>query len=210
MTDPRIERYFAVLGLQPQASEQEVKEARNFVTQAFHPDKFPPGSKDQERANLKQIEINEAYQKIIEHFDRVKRDQALIQAPISAGGGPGPGDLASGAGRSKTPMVVMLVKVLLVLALAGAWAWTVSGWAGSMRTPAAQSSGSQTPTPTNPALSSATQARSVPPGTASLPDVPTLDLLLLLSLVLSTLAVVWFLFAPESRVLIDRLLGTQK
>jgi hypothetical protein len=43
-----------------------------------------------------------------------------------------------------------------------------------------------------------------------MPDIQPLDLLLLLSLVLSTLAVVWLLFAPESRALIERLVGTQK
>jgi hypothetical protein len=71
--------------------------------------------------------------------------------------------------------------------------------------------------------SSVTQAQpSSPPGrqhsdadatdssSSGMPEVRILDLLILLSLVLSTLAVVWFLFAPESRALVERLVGTQK
>jgi hypothetical protein len=218
------------LGLQPQASEQEVKEARNFVTQAFHPDKYPLGSKDQERANQKQIEINEAYQKINEHFERLKREQALMQAPMAAGDGPGQVHSASEAARAKTPVIVIVAKVLLVGLLAGAWGCAIWGWVSSAHTPAAQSSPIPQMATQNALPGSASQSSSVtqaqpssPPSrqnpdvhvtdssaSSGMPEVSILDVLILLSLVLSTLAVVWFLFAPESRALIERLVGTQK
>jgi hypothetical protein len=226
VTDPNIERYFAILGLQPQATEQEVKEARNFVTQAFHPDKYPPGSKDQERANLKQIEINEAYQKINEHFERLKRDQAQMQARVAPGHGPDQVNSRSGAGSRKTPIIVTLAKVLLVGVLAGAWTWAVWGWVGSMHRPVSQSAplpeiaapiAASQPVPDSASQNSLSQSQPKSPvnvekqsDVTQLPDVQILDLLLFLSLVLSTLAVIWFLFAPESQALIERLVGTQK
>jgi DnaJ domain len=84
VTEPAIERYFAVLGLPSTASEEEVKEARNFVTKAFHPDKYEAGSKDQRKAHQRQIEINEAYERLSTWFQSKKRVQGA--AAVSAGG----------------------------------------------------------------------------------------------------------------------------
>jgi len=238
-----MDRYFAVLGLSPQASEQEVKEARNFVTKAFHPDKYEPGSKDQERAHQKQVEINEAYQKIIDHFERVKKEQALLQPKSMAGvprcGSAGPGQVSSmgvsseavwhpGSARNgKVAVIVTVAKVALVLALCSEWIWTVWSWIGahSASAPIAVAALTAVPAPEkmtpqmNSSSAPATTAvpapqRTVAPATASaLANTPQAtddrlpDLLLLLFLVLSTLAIVWFLFAPESRVLIERLVA---
>lgn len=69
MTDfGEIEAYFRVLGLEPGASADAVKEAYRHYLQAFHPDKYPPDSAGQKWASEKLIQVKEANEKLVEFF----------------------------------------------------------------------------------------------------------------------------------------------
>jgi curved DNA-binding protein CbpA len=71
MTDANfgeIEAYFRVLGLEPGASAEAVKEAYRHYLQAFHPDKYPPDSAGQKWASEKLIQVKEANEKLVEFF----------------------------------------------------------------------------------------------------------------------------------------------
>jgi len=59
-----ITKYFEILGLKPEASLEEVKEAYRDLVKVWHPDRFAHDPKLQAKAQEKLKEINEAYQKI--------------------------------------------------------------------------------------------------------------------------------------------------
>ena len=121
MTDPAIDRYFAVLGLPSTASEEEVKEARNFVTKAFHPDKYQAGSKDQLKAHQRQVEINEAYDRLIEWFAA----QRQIEARRARAGS---GSQAAHANEQSKDKLVSVVKIVFICALTAGWLFLINDW----------------------------------------------------------------------------------
>lgn len=55
---------YEVLGLEPGASQDKVKEAFREMAFVWHPDRFPEGSKLQLKAQQRMKEINAAYQKL--------------------------------------------------------------------------------------------------------------------------------------------------
>lgn len=60
-----LERSYRVLGLEPGASEQEVKEAYRDLTKVWHPDRFSDkDSRLKEKAEARTKELNEAYRNI--------------------------------------------------------------------------------------------------------------------------------------------------
>jgi curved DNA-binding protein CbpA len=78
MTDANFgetEAYFRVLGLEPGASADEVKEAYRHHLQAFHPDKYPPDSSAQKWASEKLIQVKEANEKLVEFFRQYPEGQ---------------------------------------------------------------------------------------------------------------------------------------
>jgi hypothetical protein len=56
-----VKNYYDVLDLSPTATSDEIKEAYRLLVSMLHPDKFPPGSKQQQWAHTKVQGINEAY-----------------------------------------------------------------------------------------------------------------------------------------------------
>ena len=59
-----LEKYYGVLGLRPDASEQEVKNAYRDLAKVWHPDRFAHDPRLQQKAQEKLKEINEAYEEI--------------------------------------------------------------------------------------------------------------------------------------------------
>jgi hypothetical protein len=59
-----MEKYYEVLGLKPDASEQEVKNAYRDLAKVWHPDRFAHDPRLQQKAQDKLKEINEAYEEI--------------------------------------------------------------------------------------------------------------------------------------------------
>lgn len=217
--DKTIERCFLILGLEPTATEEEAREARNFATQAFHPDKYVPGSKEQARAHQKQIEINEAYAKLRAWFrqneksaDRAKSGRAKNGGANSVPtGGVKSGGKSGGAREGTTSsaksgqqlhlflnrrarqLIVSAIKLILIVILAFQWGSTITAWwvenhqTGHLPSP-----------------SSSAQLVSDRTGSPQTTANDEKSGLLLLMLVLYTLALTWLIFAPESKILIER------
>ena len=71
--------YYDVLDLSPTATNDEIKAAYRLMVSMLHPDKFPPGSKQQEKAHSKVQEINEAYSVLKDPQQRRQYDADLSQ-----------------------------------------------------------------------------------------------------------------------------------
>jgi len=65
-----IAHYYEILGLEPGASEEEVKQAYRDLSRVWHPDRFAnePGLQQKAREKIKGIE--EAYEKLILHLSK--------------------------------------------------------------------------------------------------------------------------------------------
>lgn len=59
-----MDKYYQILGLNPGASEEEIKQAYKDLVNVWHPDRFPNNQRLREKANEKLKEINEAYEKL--------------------------------------------------------------------------------------------------------------------------------------------------
>jgi curved DNA-binding protein CbpA len=58
-----MQDHYVVLGIRPDATREEIKEAWNFNVKAFHPDKFASSSSRQQRVAQERTKaINEAYE----------------------------------------------------------------------------------------------------------------------------------------------------
>ena len=202
MTEPSIERYFAVLGLPASASVEEVKEARNFVTKAFHPDKYLAGSKDQLRAHQRQIEINEAYERIMAWFEREKTAHARGSGQLSASDSPG-----RAGGPWGQESIIALVKIVLLLALSIGWVNFINAcYTEPAATKSAASNASQSDAagaPLADALADSNAGGQASSDKSKGRQGRPSDWLFFF-LILGTLALSWFLFAPESKLLIER------
>ena len=56
-----LDKYYAILGLQPGATQKEIKQAYLDLAKVWHPDRFPNDPRLQQKAQEKLKEINEAY-----------------------------------------------------------------------------------------------------------------------------------------------------
>lgn len=72
-----IKTYYDILGIEQSASQEEVKERFRFLSQAYHPDKFP-NSKFKGQAEEDFKTINEAYQTISNPEKRRKYDEEVL------------------------------------------------------------------------------------------------------------------------------------
>lgn len=63
MQPPKPKDYYSILGVDPNASAEDLREAYRFLTRVIHPDRFDPSqrSKDWRQANARMSAINEAY-----------------------------------------------------------------------------------------------------------------------------------------------------
>lgn len=64
-----IRKYFEVLGIKPNASIEEIKQAYKDLVKVWHPDRFVNDPRFQRKAEEKLKEINEAYQKIQDYLN---------------------------------------------------------------------------------------------------------------------------------------------
>lgn len=63
-----LDKYYDILGLQPGATQKEIKQAYRDLAKVWHPDRFPNDPRLQQKAQEKLKEINEAYG----HLKRVR------------------------------------------------------------------------------------------------------------------------------------------
>ena len=93
-----LEKYYGVLGLRPDASEQDVKNAYRDLAKVWHPDRFARDPRLQQKAQEKLKEVNEAYEEINSSASgrRRARRSAPPPPPSSSNSAPrpprGPGD----------------------------------------------------------------------------------------------------------------------
>lgn len=59
-----IDEYYRILGLNPEASEEEIKQAYRDLVNVWHPDRFPHNQRLRKKANDKLREINIAYENL--------------------------------------------------------------------------------------------------------------------------------------------------
>lgn len=74
-----MEKYYKILEIHINATEQEVTRAYREMIKVWHPDRFPNDIKLQKKANEKLKEINDAYQRIINHLKNSHKQQQSQQ-----------------------------------------------------------------------------------------------------------------------------------
>ena len=60
----KTDKYYQILGLTPEASEEEIKQAYRDLVNVWHPDRFPYNQRLKKKANEKLIQINVAYENL--------------------------------------------------------------------------------------------------------------------------------------------------
>ena len=65
-----LEKNLNALDLKPGATFDQVKSAYRELVKVWHPDRFGNDAKLKERANAKLMEINAAYERLKEHFEK--------------------------------------------------------------------------------------------------------------------------------------------
>ncbi|MDA2929678.1 J domain-containing protein [Acidobacteria bacterium AH-259-O06] len=63
-----LDRYYAILGLKPGSSPEEIREAYRNLVNVWHPDRFLANARLQEKATEKLREINTAYEELRSHI----------------------------------------------------------------------------------------------------------------------------------------------
>lgn len=93
-----LDRYYKILGLEPGASPEEVKQAYRDLCRVWHPDRFPNDPRLQQKAQEKQKEINEAY----EHLKSFRPGPGS-RTPPGESQSQGPGRTGAAEHRSRRP-----------------------------------------------------------------------------------------------------------
>jgi hypothetical protein len=105
VTDP-IRRAYAVLGLEPGASERQVRKSYRVLVKKWHPDRHASDPQGQAEAAQRMREINKAYDTILEH--------TVLKLPIPPrphADGPAPGSPA-GTGRLSREQIEAMVQAI--------------------------------------------------------------------------------------------------
>jgi TPR repeat protein len=76
--------YYAVLDLEAGASLDEVREQWRTLSQIWHPDKHPPGTKSQAMALKKQQELNEAYDFLASRLEGKRESAPALKASTAS------------------------------------------------------------------------------------------------------------------------------
>ena len=74
-----MEKYYKILEIHTNATEQEVTQAYRDMVKVWHPDRFPNDIRLQKRADRKLKEINNAYERIVEHLKNPHKQQQSQQ-----------------------------------------------------------------------------------------------------------------------------------
>lgn len=74
-----MEKYYKILDINTNATEQDVKQAYRDLVKVWHPDRFTHDPKLRKKAEEKLKEINVAYQKIIDHLNNPYKHQQSYQ-----------------------------------------------------------------------------------------------------------------------------------
>jgi curved DNA-binding protein CbpA len=109
--------YYEILGVLPNASQEEIESQGHFLIQAWHPDKFhKPEEKNRAAETIK--EINEAYailrdpDKRASYDWQIKVGQATGTVPIGQQTGSNPPSIPIGA-SSPSPIVAALLSFII-------------------------------------------------------------------------------------------------
>jgi curved DNA-binding protein CbpA len=105
VTDP-IRRAYAVLGLEPGASERQVRKSYRALVKKWHPDRHASDPQGQAEAAQRMREINKAYDTILEHTA-----PKLPIPPRSQSDGSAPGSPA-GTGRLSREQIEAMVQAI--------------------------------------------------------------------------------------------------
>ncbi|HXG33875.1 MAG TPA: DnaJ domain-containing protein [Bryobacteraceae bacterium] len=96
MTDPSEKDLYSILGVGPDASEEEIRQAYRSRARVVHPDRFDPQRQpeDWQRANEMLLELNTAYSILSDtrrrrEYDRIRANRFQKQQPPSGGGSRG-------------------------------------------------------------------------------------------------------------------------
>ncbi len=98
--------YYRILGIRPDATQGEIKEAWNFSVKAFHPDKFAGSSQRQQTVAQERTKaINEAFEVLSDPIKRANydREYAREHAPRAAAPPPPPSPPSSPPPRPASP-----------------------------------------------------------------------------------------------------------
>lgn len=74
-----MEKYYKILEIHTNATEQEVKQAYRDMVKVWHPDRFTHDIKLQKRAEENLKKINDAYQRIVDHLNNSHKRQQSQQ-----------------------------------------------------------------------------------------------------------------------------------
>lgn len=97
------ERWLRVLGLQPGASEQAVKEAYRDLVKVWHPDRFGTDARLREKAHKKLTEVNAAYEHLRNYRPSDPSAARPPQPNPAASASPPPGTVSSTLDTSERP-----------------------------------------------------------------------------------------------------------
>lgn len=89
-----LERYYHILGLEPDASPEAVKVAYRDCVDAWHPDRFTHSPERQQRAQARLKLINEAYKQLRRHAAASRSNSSTASAQANPTG-PSPGSTSS-------------------------------------------------------------------------------------------------------------------
>ena len=86
-----MRNYYTILGIRPDATRDEIKDAWNFSVKAFHPDKFTGSSpRQQALAQERTKSINEAYEVLFNPIKRTNYDWQYTREHSAGAAAPPP------------------------------------------------------------------------------------------------------------------------